>query len=77
MPSAPSTRRLGSKRRLGWARLREDAEDLAFFDELGEERPEHGCQAVGCTRGSIELSVLCRRHHFEMVKRKPCPVAGD
>jgi hypothetical protein len=54
-------------------RLREDAEDRAFFDALGEERSEARCAAPDCPRGAISHSVFCRVHHFEMVRRKPCP----
>jgi hypothetical protein len=58
------------------ARLRQEAEDRAFFDGLGEERSEPRCAAPACRHGAISLSVLCRVHHFEMIKRKVCPFAG-
>jgi hypothetical protein len=58
------------------ARLLQDAEDRAFFDQLGEERSEPRCAAPGCSRGAISLSTLCRIHHFEMVKRRACPFGG-
>jgi hypothetical protein len=54
-------------------RLREEAEDRAFYEILGEERASPHCEAAGCARGAIEHSVYCRVHHFEMVRRKPCP----
>lgn len=48
-------------------------EDREFYDILGPERPEVPCRREGCTRGAIELSVLCRPHHFENIKDRPCP----
>lgn len=47
--------------------------DRKFYDDLGEERPDQPCKVEGCTRGSVNYSVRCRTHHFEMVKNKPCP----
>ncbi len=58
------------------ARLRQEVEDRAFFDGLGDERSEPPCAAPGCGHGAISLSVFCRIHHFEMVKHKACPFAG-
>jgi hypothetical protein len=58
------------------ARLEQDAEDRAFFDVLGEERSEPRCARPGCSHGAILLSIFCRVHHFEMVKRKACPFGG-
>jgi hypothetical protein len=55
------------------SRLRRDHEDQAFFERLGDERPEPRCAAQGCSRGAIAQSIFCRRHHFEMVMRRPCP----
>ncbi len=43
-----------------------------FYDSLGEERSSHPCRKPGCNRGAVKLSVLCRIHHFEVV-RGPCP----
>jgi hypothetical protein len=47
--------------------------DREFCDCLGPERAHAKCQHDGCTRGSIEHSVMCRVHHFEMVKKRPSP----
>jgi hypothetical protein len=47
--------------------------DREFYDALGTERLSTSCRQEGCARGSIELSVMCRAHHFEMVKKRPCP----
>lgn len=47
--------------------------DRAFFDELGEERRDVPCRSEGCARGAVPLSVFCRVHHFEMIKKRPCP----
>jgi hypothetical protein len=50
--------------------LRQDRE---FYEVLGRERPSIPCRTEGCTRGAIQFSVLCRVHHFESVKKRPCP----
>jgi hypothetical protein len=47
--------------------------DRTFYDSLGAERAGIPCREPGCTRGSVEYSVLCRPHHFESVKRKASP----
>lgn len=48
-------------------------EDRAFFEVLGDERPEVPCRQAGCERGAVRQSVLCRVHHFESVKGRTCP----
>jgi hypothetical protein len=50
--------------------------DRAFFEALGEERREVPCRSEGCTRGAISQSVFCRVHHFEMIKKEPCPFSA-
>ena len=47
--------------------------DRKFYDSLGEERAEVACSEAGCTRGAINFSVMCKVHHFEQIKRRPCP----
>jgi hypothetical protein len=47
--------------------------DREFYDSLGPERTGTKCRHEGCQRGTIKFSVFCRLHHFEQVKRKPCP----
>jgi len=47
--------------------------DREFFDSLGVERPDTHCRAPGCTRGVVEFSAFCARHHFESVKKRTCP----
>jgi hypothetical protein len=47
--------------------------DRQFFDLLGSEDNARPCQRVGCTRGRIESSVLCKVHHFEQIRNRPCP----
>jgi hypothetical protein len=47
--------------------------DREFYDSLGTERNGTQCKRPGCGRGTVSLSVFCRRHHFENVQRKPCP----
>lgn len=47
--------------------------DREFFDSLGVERPTEPCRAEGCKLRAIHHSVLCRVHHFEMIRKEPCP----
>ena len=47
--------------------------DLDFYNQLGEESSEIKCKKDDCGRGKIEMSVYCRVHHFEMIKKKQCP----
>lgn len=47
--------------------------DREFFDALGIERSDVPCRATGCSRGAVHQSVLCRIHHFEMIKKESCP----
>jgi hypothetical protein len=45
--------------------------DQNFFNSLGPERQDVSCRRAGCTSGAIELSSLCRHHHFENVIGRP------
>jgi hypothetical protein len=47
--------------------------DREFYDCLGEERADVACRELGCTRGAVPLSGLCRVHHFENIMCRPCP----
>jgi len=47
--------------------------DREFYDTLGEDRPGTRCRRDGCARGAIEFSVLCKSHHFESYRNRPCP----
>lgn len=47
--------------------------DRDFYDALGSERSDTPYRSDGCRRGAIHQSIFCRPHHFESVKRKPCP----
>lgn len=47
--------------------------DREFHDALGPERPEVPCRSGGCARGAIHHSVFCRVHHFESIRKEPCP----
>ena len=49
--------------------------DREFFEALGEERPGVPCRSEGCARGAISQGVFCRVHHYEMIKKEPCPFA--
>jgi len=50
---------------------------LTFYRALGSERSDVPCKRVGCQNGAIRNSVLCRAHHFELVRNEPCPFIGD
>jgi hypothetical protein len=46
-------------------------EDVAFINLLGEEVGPELCKTESCTHKRIKNSVLCRKHHFEGVKKRP------
>jgi hypothetical protein len=48
-------------------------DDRVYYESLGAERTHTPLGTAGCSRGAIELSVLCRVHHFESVRKRPCP----
>lgn len=47
--------------------------DLEFFESLGPERERTTCRREGCSQGAVAFSAFCARHHFESIKKKPCP----
>jgi hypothetical protein len=47
--------------------------DRMFYDRLGPEDPSQPCKRAGCGRGVVPNSVLCKRHHFEMIQQRDCP----
>lgn len=47
--------------------------DRDFYDQLGPELSDATCRVQGCTRGRIRYSVLCKAHHFEQLRGRPCP----
>ena len=47
--------------------------DQAFYERLGPESSDEICGAQQCDRHRIAYSVYCRRHHFESVRKRPCP----
>jgi hypothetical protein len=44
-----------------------------FLAEGGPEDLAQSCRHAGCDRGVVRFSVLCQRHHFEMIKHRECP----
>ena len=50
---------------------------LEFYRLLGPERADVPCKHEGCKNGAIQHSVLCRAHHYEIVRNEPCPFRGD
>jgi hypothetical protein len=51
------------------------ADDRAFFESLGAERADVQCRHQHCGRGAVAQSIFCRVHHFEHIRRRPCPFA--
>ena len=47
--------------------------DRQFYDSLGNEARGTACRREGCERGAVHLSVFCRKHHFESIRKRPCP----
>jgi hypothetical protein len=47
--------------------------DRDFANQLGPEDPSKKCRRDGCGRGVVKLSVFCRRHQFENVKKRAYP----
>lgn len=54
-----------------------DRLDREFFESLGPEREGTKCKRDGCSRGTVAFSAFCAVHHFESVKKKPCPYPGQ
>jgi hypothetical protein len=52
-------------------KIYQDYEDEAFIKTLGDEIGPDQCRHEGCLRKKIEFSVFCRRHHFEMIMKRP------
>ena len=52
------------------SRLRFERE---FAQKLGPENASNKCRSDGCERGTVNLSVFCRRHHFENITKWPYP----
>jgi hypothetical protein len=48
-------------------------DDRNFYELLGAEQPSALCRKDGCARGRISHSALCRIHHFESIRGRPCP----
>jgi hypothetical protein len=53
--------------------IRQEDEDRKFYLILGPEVGPEYCRRKECTRKRIEGSVMCQRHHFEMIKGRPYP----
>jgi hypothetical protein len=51
----------------------EQRRDRQFYSNLGPEDPSRPCKHEGCSRGAVPNSVMCKRHHFEMIQRRDCP----
>jgi hypothetical protein len=47
--------------------------DRSIYDGFGPEREGTTCKSVGCARGLVAFSSLCRPHHFESITGHPCP----
>jgi hypothetical protein len=52
---------------------RQFEEDRAFYDLIGPELAGQPCREPGCLRNRASLTGLCPPHHFEAIRRRPCP----
>jgi hypothetical protein len=62
------------KRRYGClssSRLKDN--DETFYNSLIDEIESEKCKKDGCQNNRIKYSVLCRDHHFEMLRKRPAP----
>jgi len=50
--------------------LREQ-EDRQFYESLNDDVPSELCRQMGCAKNRIRNSVMCRDHHFEMIRKYP------
>lgn len=48
-------------------------DDEAYMQILSDEIGPERCQQPGCKSLRIRYSVLCKRHHFEMITGRACP----
>ena len=53
--------------------FRQQYEDSEFLQSLSEEVGPELCQHPNCGRLQIHNSIMCRRHHFEMITYRQCP----
>ena len=44
-----------------------------FWEALGEDEGHQTCRTQGCEKANMKHSVFCRRHHYENIKKEPCP----
>lgn len=54
--------------------LEERLSEQSNWDKLNQEEQAGKCQKEGCLFRRIQYSVLCRRHHYEQLNKKPPPV---
>jgi hypothetical protein len=47
--------------------------DKEFYLSLFPEDGPSTCKHENCKSKAVSLSVMCAKHHFEMVMKKPCP----
>jgi hypothetical protein len=50
-----------------------ESERMKFWDALGEDEGDQICKTEGCSEMNTKYSVLCRRHHYENIRKEPCP----
>jgi len=46
-------------------------EDQALLDVIGPETGPENCAHEGCVKKRVSGSVMCRYHHFEMIRKRP------
>ncbi len=53
--------------------IRQKHEDVIFVESLGEDVDPEKCKMESCSNLKISLSSMCKKHHFEMVKKRSYP----
>lgn len=71
-PLSPEERDARNRRLAEW----QLAQDRRFYEALGPESSAEPCRIEGCGHRCVRYSVFCRRHHFEDLKKRPCPFEG-
>ncbi len=53
--------------------IRKRHENNLFIKSLGKELGPKKCKKENCNSLRVSFSVMCKKHHFEMIKKKPYP----
>ena len=53
--------------------IRKEFERKKFWEALGEDEGDQTCRIESCKRKNMKHSVFCKRHHYESIRKEPCP----